>query len=213
MSVREDCHWFDFELQLHHVQDAWETVTEKKEEQFYSYDCELDSKVEKKVNTQLIVSGPMIDVYLKELGSQILHKLYREKTTGIVQTNSLLIPWQVWVNIMRLIKLYGGKISAEAKKSSKEKVFTSSLSDSCCHKVWHIKRCNKNFLSRRRFIKDITGLYVYNGCSNVVISGKTPLILTYKTKTQKVTCTYYIQSYDKDAVAIDAALQRKLNAP
>lgn len=212
MSVREDCHWFDLELKLHNVKDVWDTVIEE-DEQFYSYDGQLNSNVEKQANTQLIVSGPMIDVYLNELGNQILNKLSRGKTTGIVQTLPVLVPWQVMVHLMRMMKSYGGSVEGKVKRGSKEKVFTLTLSDSCCHKIWHIKRCKKKFLSKRRFTKDSTGKYMYNGCSKVVVSDKTPLTLCYKTKTQKMVSTFYIQRYDKDDIATDATLQSKLNPP
>ena len=95
----------------------------RKKEDYYSYDGNLDSAAEKHSNASLVVAGPMIDVYLKELGCQILHKLSRSKVTGIVQTSSTLIPWQIMVYILRLVKSYGGVIDAQQKKRSKEKSY------------------------------------------------------------------------------------------
>ena len=54
--------------------------------------------------------------------------------------------------------------------------------------------------------------YIYNGWSKVVVTPNTPLVLSYETKSQKVVMTLYVQRYDKDNVATNAALQAKINA-
>ena len=68
LSVREQCRWFELELKTTEVQSKWESVINKSDE-FYSFDGRLDGALERKCNSRLIVSGPLVDVYLKELGA------------------------------------------------------------------------------------------------------------------------------------------------
>ena len=67
LSKREACPWFNLELKLHHVEEKWESET-KQDEGFYTLNGILDGVLEKKCNSKLIVSGPLIHAYLKELG-------------------------------------------------------------------------------------------------------------------------------------------------
>ena len=78
-----------------------------------------------------MVSGPLIHVYLKELGSIMLHKLCRGMMKGIQSRNAILIPWQVMVNLMKLTQGYGATITFECKKK-KEKVFTVLINSEIC---------------------------------------------------------------------------------
>ena len=62
-AERKVCPWFNLELKLHYVEEKWESET-KQDEDFYT----LNGVLEKKCNSKLIVSGPLIHAYLKELG-------------------------------------------------------------------------------------------------------------------------------------------------
>jgi hypothetical protein len=73
-STREACPWFELELNLHMVNDQWKDLINS-DENFYSLDGALNSSIEREVNTQLIVAGPMLDTYIKELGSTMLNIL------------------------------------------------------------------------------------------------------------------------------------------
>ena len=157
----------------------------------------------------------MLDTYLKELGAMFLSKLLRGKVTGIQQSSKLLIPWQVMVNLILLAKNYGAVVVGEPKKNSKEKNIIITVStDFCISKIWHPVRCLRNCISRRRYVKlaENSKKYIHNSCSKVVVTPNTPLVLSYETKSQKVVMTFYVQRYDKDNVATDAALQAKINA-
>ena len=217
LSTREQCPFFELELQLHCVKEKWLSVTSKDgDDSYYSLDGALDAANEKASNNNLIVSGPMVVCYLKELGNQMHSKLTRGKITGIQSSSSILIPWQVMLNIMRLIKGYGGKVVAETKKN-KEKLFTVTIShENCSGKVWHSKRCGRNLLSKRKYSKQRTSedpnkKFKYSGCSKVVVTNSTPIIVSYQTKTQKAVMSFYVQRYDEQNYALDAALQAKLN--
>lgn len=208
-SARELCPWFHLELEIHNVEKEWEKIIDNKGESYFSLGY-LDPKTEKKCNSKLVVSGPMLHVYIKELGSLMLNKLARSKGTGVQSANSTLIPWQIMVQLMRLIMGYGGNVSA-ISKPHKEKVFTVTIDESCASKVFHPRRCGKNFVLRRKYTKSPTGNYVYAGCSKIAITNSTPIVLSYYTKTQKASLKFYIQRYDENGIALDAALQMKLN--
>ena len=167
------------------------------------------------MNNGLFVCRPMLDTYLKELGAMFLSKLLRGKITGIQQSSKLLIPWQVMVNLILLAKSYGAVVVGETKKNSKEKkIMRTVLTDSCISKIWHTVKCLRNCMSRRRYVKSAEDpkKYIYNGCSKVVVTPNTPLLLSYEPKSQKVVMTFYVQRYDKGNVATNAALQAKINA-
>ena len=121
LSVREQCRWFDLELKTTELQSKWESVINKSDE-FYSSDGSLYGVLEKKCNSRLIVSGSLIDVYLKELGDIMFSKMCRGKAAGIQSGSHVLIPWQVMVNIMLLIKDYGRSVSTKLKGGCKEKI-------------------------------------------------------------------------------------------
>ena len=68
-------------------------------------------------------------------------------------------------------------------------------------------------MSKGKFSKSLPpNDYEYAGCSKVVVTSHTPLVLSYETKSQKVVITLCIERYDKNDIAVDAALQSKLNA-
>ena len=210
-STRESCPWFELELKLHMVNDQWEDVINS-DEKFYSLDGALNPTIEREANTRLIVAGPMLDTYIKELGSIIINILSRGKGTGIQKTKSILIPWQVMVNLMKLIKRYGGKVESKVKKN-KEKQFTITMVEQTyCEQVWHPRRCGKKYLSRRKFKKEplSPGKFAYDGYSKVLITSNTPICISYCTRTQKASMTFYVQRYDSEDIPLDAALQDKI---
>lgn len=213
-SERETCHWYELELKLHHVRKEWKEATYLGDT-FYSLDGALDPSAEKDTHSNLMVSGPILDTYIKELGSFMLNKLSRGKVTGITQSPSLLLPWQAMVNVIKLAKRYGAEVQAETKKNKEKKITITITSDECSGNIWHPKRCGKNFLKKRFYVKcppsDDTSKFAYNGCSKVVITKRTPLVLFYCTKKQKVFMTFYVQRYSSEGMSVDAALQAKLN--
>ena len=87
LSQRENCRWHVLETKLHHVEKKWEKCLEELDEEFYNCYGEFDATIERKTHSNLIVSGPIVDVYIKELWSGSL--------TGIQQSSTILIPWQV----------------------------------------------------------------------------------------------------------------------
>ena len=66
-------------------------------------------------------------------------------------------------------------------------------------------------MAKRKFSKLPSNVIAYAGSSKVVVTVQTPVCLVYETKSQRVTMSFYIQRYDHKDVAVDAALQSKLN--
>ena len=66
-------------------------------------------------------------------------------------------------------------------------------------------------LLKINFTKGSSGLYMYAGFSKVVITNMSPMKMIYHTKTQKALLSFYIQRYNHEDVAVDAALQSRLN--
>ena len=82
------------EKKLHHVEKEWVGCLEELDEEFYNCYGEFDATIERETHSNLIVSGPMVDVYIKELGSMTLIRLSKGRLTGIQQSSTILIPWQ-----------------------------------------------------------------------------------------------------------------------
>ena len=112
LSQRENCRWHVLEMKLHHVEKKWEGCLEELDEEFYNCDGEFAATIERKTHSNLIVSGLIVDVYIKDLGSMMLSRLSKGRLTGIQQSSTILIPWQVYVNKIKLIKAYGGNVAA-----------------------------------------------------------------------------------------------------
>ena len=147
----------------------------------------------------------MVDVYIKELGSMMLFRLSKGRLTCIQQSSTILIPWQVYVNIIKVIKGYSGNIAVRLKTNKGKSITITLPTQSCARKIWNVKRCGRNFLSKGKFSKSLPpNDYEYAGCSKVMVPSHTPLVLPYETKSQKVVITFYIQRYDKNDIAVGA---------
>ena len=84
-------------------------------------------------------------------------------------------------------------------------------SENCGNQLWHPRRLQKNMLLKRKYTKDKCGSYMYAGCSRVIITNMTPVKIIYNTKTQKSLLSFYIRRYNNQDIAVDAALQFRLN--
>ena len=82
-SAREDNHWFKIEHKLNGVKDAWDDVVDQEDDDYFSFGGKLKGTVEKVCNASLILAGPMIETYIKELGSLILNKLSRFTSSSL----------------------------------------------------------------------------------------------------------------------------------
>ena len=53
---------------------------------------------------------------------------------------------------------------------------------------------------------------VFDGRSVVVVTDKTPFIMHYSVKTERVTVTFYVQRYKKGDLPVDVSLQALMNS-
>ena len=109
-------------------------------------------------------------------------------------------------NIMLLIKDYGRNVKAKLKGGSNDKLFTVTINtENCSRKVFHQRRCGKNLLSKRKFVMNANGRFVYSGCCKIVVIGITPITISYYTKTSLSFCTW---RYDDQDFVLDAHASR-----
>ena len=118
----------------------------------------------------------------------------------------MLFPWQIFI---RFVRGYGGVVTTLSKGKKTKNIIITILSQDAIRKIWHpYKLNNVNHLARRKF-KNIPGedgkqKIVYSGIVNVVVPGRTPVIMTYNIKHQCCTTTFYVQRYNEDGVPLDA---------
>ena len=80
----------------------------------------------------------------------MLSRLSKGKLTGIQQSSTILIPWQVYVNIIRLIKGYGGNIAAKLKKKQRKKHHHNTTYSMLCKKDLECEALWEKFLVKRK---------------------------------------------------------------
>ena len=174
----------------------------------------MDGQLEEVVGNKLELVGPMLDSYLKEIGKSMKNKLSRSKATGLVSPVSLFVPWSVFKHIVVLVGGYSGDVS-----TSKNHVHTLTLSkmDSVRKLFSPARFTGETFFAQRHFKKVPSKAggkpkSVYNGKSQIVVTEGTPLTMSYSTKTERVTVTFYVQRYTDKDFAVDTSLQALMNA-
>ena len=77
----------------------------------------------------------------------------------------------------------------------------------------------ENFIAYRHFKKvpsksgkKMVSVAVFDGRSVVVVTDKTPFIMNYSVKTERVTVTFYVQRYTKGDLPVDVSLQALINS-
>ena len=175
----------------------------------------MDSQLEEVVGNKLELAGPLIDSYLKEIGSSLKCKLSRSKATGLVNPITLFIPWTVFRHIMTLARGYSGDVHTNQKGT---KHYLSFPKMDTVKKLFSPARfCGETFFAYRHFKKEKCLesqklISVYNGRSTIVVSELTPFCIDYNMKNQRASLTFYIQRYSANDYAIDAHLQSLMNS-
>ena len=168
----------------------------------------LDPVLEELTGNKLELVGPMLDGFLKEIGTLILSKLARSRMTGLMAPISLFMPYSIFKHVWVLISGYGGDVHT-SKDGLKISLIVNKYQTA--EKVWSPARFSgENFLLKRNFEKIPENgrmVYHYKGKATVVITNNTPLKIDYSVKQQKAVVTFYVQRYDKDDFAVDAGLQ------
>jgi len=169
----------------------------------------LDPVLEEITGNKLELVGPLMDGYLKEVGIAMSAKLSRSRMTGLMSPVVLFIPYAIFRHLWVLGSGYGGDVEV-IKKGEQIKLLVSKAETAA--KLWSPARFSgQNYLTKRHFDKvPENGRIIqhYAGKSRVVVTEKTPLILTYSMKQQRVTTTFYVQRYDGNDFVRDANLQK-----
>lgn len=173
----------------------------------------LNGGLEEICGNKLELSGPLVDTYLLELGSQVKNKLSRSKVTGLVSPIVLFIPWPIFRHITVLFRGYGGNVAFDNKKS---RVVSTITNLKTLEKVFSTARFDGQDLLRiRHFCKQPNEngkmRSTYKGRSAVVVGNSTPFVFDFNLKKQKVTVTFYVQRYTADDFVVDCSLQTLMN--
>ena len=75
----------------------------------------MESQLEVVIGNKLKLAGPLIDSYLKEIGSSLKCKLTRSKATGLVNPVTLFVPTTVFRHIMTLARGYSSDVHTNPK--------------------------------------------------------------------------------------------------
>ena len=174
----------------------------------------LDSAFEESSGTKLLLSGPLVDGVVEQIGTMFSQKLSRGRHTGI-QSCQVYIHHLVYRQLMKLINNYGAKLDVAYNKKKEPSVITQKIvSMESLRSVFHFSRIRKNCLAKEKFGrilqngKQVSGRL---GSARVVVTPATPVTIQYKKKTSKATITFFVQRYDSQDFALDAELQRKMN--
>lgn len=175
----------------------------------------MDGLLEEVIGNKLELCGPLIDSYLKEIGKGVVSKLNRSKVTGLATPVILFVPWPVFRHVLTLARGYSGNIESSGNGVKHSIVFTKQNS---VQKLLSPSRFSgENFIAYRHFKKvpSKSGkkmVSVFDGRSVVVVTDKTPFIMSYSMKTERVTVTFYVQRYTKGDLPVDVSLQALMNS-
>ena len=172
----------------------------------------LDPVLEELTGNKLELVGPMLDGFIREIGSGMSAKLGRSRMTGLMTPFVLFMPFQIFKHLWVIVQGYGG--NAETSKKGEKITLTISTPQTAA-KIWSPARFSgENFLAKRHFEKiPENGRVIqhYNGKSLVVVTQATPIKMDFSVKQQRVTTTFYVQRYDRNDFAKDTNLQRVMN--
>ena len=210
--------WREKQENLADIEKEWYRRHVNKEQQLFSMSMKgaLDGQLENIVGSHLLLSGPLVDSYLSEIGKSFLEKLRRSNLSGLVPPIVMFIPENIFNKLASLIVGYKGDIKVLAQKR-KTVIFLDDFDS--VKKVFHPTRFDGTFfLSKRKFKKvvdekSLEKTEVYDGCARVVVSLYTPMKFDYNHKIQKITISLFIQRYDSDDIPIDKAFQALMNQP
>ena len=176
----------------------------------------LDEEVED-LGYKLLLVGPLVDSYLKNLANGVKRRLRKSHTTGLMNDFSFFVPLDVIKYMIVMWRNYGGQSVTDRKKmtftakskSTLEKFLAPSrFDDSCCLRKKHFHKVRQpRAPGRKRGRVE----YVPNGHSTVVISENTPFCMQYNVRSGFLSVSFYRQNYNIYGIAEDTTLQAVLN--
>ncbi len=174
----------------------------------------LDATLEERCSLKLEITGPLIDSYLREIGRAFWAKLGRSKCSGLMPPIKVFIPYNIYRHISTMCVGYGADMSCEGSNGQQMLLQINTLETAS--KVFSPVRFEgDNYLRKRHFSKvkeDGRNILQFTGRAAVVVGKKTPILMEYSIKMEKVTVTFYVQRYDKDGFAQNLQLQALCNS-
>ena len=158
----------------------------------------LDGLLEEVVGNKIEMTGPLIDSYLKQLGSGMRNKLSLSKSTGLLNTITMFILWPIYRHIFTLVRGYGEDI--QTNREGTKHYVTICSADTASKLFLPARFAGECYLAYRHFKRvpsKLPGgrlLSVYNGKSVVVVTPTTPLCLDYNTTKEHIVFTFYVFS-------------------
>lgn len=173
----------------------------------------LDPVLEELTGNKLELVGPMLDSFVKEMGSSFYSKLFKSRMTGLMTPSTLFMPFPIFKHLMVLVSGYRGLVTSNKDGN---KITLKITTTNTAENVWNPARFQgENFLKKRHFEKiPIEGrrVQVLSGRSVVVVTATTPIEMSYTVKQQRITTSFYVQRYDRDGFARDTSLQKLINS-
>ena len=148
-----DKFWMHRELQLSMFEGEWYKKNVINDNTDYSMSKTLTGDSEKVVGNHLILSGPLVDSYLKQVGNAMSLKLSR-KTTGLATPINVFIPWQVANHILSICTGYGAEVKVinDQKNKNRNKVIVFIAKEDSAQKIFNPKRFDGTyFLTKRKY--------------------------------------------------------------
>lgn len=173
----------------------------------------LDAVLEERCSLKLELTGPLIDGYLREIGRAFWAKLGRSRCTGLMPPIKMYIPYNIFRHICTMCVGYGAELTSESKRL--EISLKISSSDTASKVFSPVRFEGDNYLRKRQFAKvkeNGRSVMKLEGRAAVVVGERTPILLEYSQKSEKVTVTFYVQRYDKDGFASNLQLQALCNS-
>lgn len=172
----------------------------------------LDPALEELTGNKLELVGPMLDGFIRKIGSEMSANLGRSRMTGLMTPVVLFMPFQIFKQLWAIVQGHGG--NAETSKYG-ERITLKISRPQTAAMVWAPARFSgENFLAKRHFEKiPENGRVIqhYNEKSLVVVTQATPIQMDFCVKQQQVKTTFYVQRYDRNDFAKDATLQKMMN--
>ena len=214
-TERIDKFWIKTDLRLSSFERSW-LRNEMELPKDYSMGSEMDTEVEQNVENRLILVGPMLDGYLKEIGIAMLSKLTRSHLTGLIFLIKLYVPWQIMRFMAAIVESYRGSIQLLSPKKNKKKFIFSIEKQDTAVQLFNPSRFNGINLQKCKYfkIKDhgiAKTKLSYVGESNVVVSINTPIRMKYFHNLNNLKVSFYIQRYTAESFVVDAAVQSVVN--
>ncbi|XP_066269206.1 uncharacterized protein [Branchiostoma lanceolatum] len=178
---------------------------------------DLDREIEEISGNALLLSGPLNDFFLTQIGGEIAARLKRNSGTGLT-TFEDKVPPTIFSQLMYLMKRYGAQVDLSGTKGAgmygTVEVTITSLA--VLNKVFSGTRSDgRNYLLKMHFDKertpDMQVISHYRGKTQVVVTESRPFKLQYNSSRGKVAVSFFRQKYDRNGMAINTQLQAALS--